>query len=341
MKRLLSLFLLAALLLGGCSVRPAEPARKQYTATFLTLFDTLTTIVGHGENEEAFQLQAQAIHDDLLQYHQLFDIYKDYEGINNLKTINDNAGIAPVKVDTAIISLLKDCSAYCQATGGSTNAALGSVLALWHEARTDSLDDPANAYLPDAEALRSAASHADFDDVIIDETASTVYIADPGLRLDVGAIAKGWAVQRVAENAPSGMLISVGGNVCATGPKDESGAPWIIGIQNPDGDDYLHTVYLTRGSVVTSGDYQRAYSVNGEIYHHIIDPQTLYPSRYWRSVSVICNDSGDADALSTALFVLPMHEGLALLENYDAEAMWVNSDGKIAYSPGFEALIRT
>ena len=341
MRRIIPLVLLLALLLGGCAAKPSAQEEKQYTATFLTLFDTVTTVVGRAESEDAFTAKAQAIYDELLEYHRLFDIYTDYEGINNLKTVNDNAGIAPVEVDGRIIALLKDCKTYCATTGGSVNAAMGSVLSLWHEARNDSLDDPANAYIPDENALREAAQHMDFGDVVIDEAASTVYIADPALMLDVGAIAKGWAVQQAAENVPSGMLISVGGNVCATGPKDENGTAWVIGIQDPDGGDYLHTIYLTKGSVVTSGDYQRAYSVNAEVYHHIIDPKTLYPSGYFRSVTVICEDSGLADALSTALFVLPLEEGRALLTEYGAEAMWVDKDGKIHYSSGFEELIRT
>jgi len=333
--------LLLAFLLVGCAVMPSVPAEKQYTATFLTLFDTVTTIVGRAESEEAFHAKAQEIHDVLLEYHRLFDIYTDYEGLNNLKTVNDNAGIAPVKVDERIISLLKDCRYYWEITGGSVNAAMGSVLYLWHEARNDSLNDPANAYVPDKDALSEASRHVNFNDVVIDEAASEVYIADPALRLDVGAVAKGWAVQKVAETAPSGMLISVGGNVCATGPKDESGTAWVIGIQDPDGGDYLHTVYLAKGSVVTSGDYQRAYSVNGELYHHIIDPETLHPSGYFRSVTIICEDSGLADALSTALFVLPIEEGRALAEACGAEAMWVDAEGEIQYSLGFEKLIRT
>ena len=341
MKRGICALLLLSILLSGCTGQ-AEPEQKQYTATFLTLFDTVTTIVGRADSEEAFRETAQAVHDALLQYHQLFDIYHDYEGLNNLKTVNDNAGIGPVTVDRKVIDLLLDCKTYCQVTNGKVNAAMGSVLLLWHEARNDGIDDPANAYLPDDDTLKEAAIHTDFDAVVIDEAASTVYITDPAVRLDVGAIAKGWSVQRVSENTPKGLLISVGGNVCATGPKDENGTPWVIGVQNPDGGEaYLHTLYVTGGSVVTSGDYQRAYMVDGELYHHIIDPDTLYPSRYWRSVTIVCDDSGLADALSTALFVLPQEEGQQLLTQFDARAMWVGQDGHILYSPGFAELIRT
>lgn len=341
MKRLLCLFLAVCLLLAGCGVKPEL---KKYNATYLTLFDTVTTVVGFAESEEAFTAQAQKIHDELLVYHQLFDVYNDYEGINNLKTVNDNAGIAPVEVDEKIILLLKGCKRYYEFTEGKVNVAMGSVLQLWHEARNDGINDPANAYLPDADALAEAIRHTDPNNIIIDEAASTVYLADPLMRLDVGAIAKGWAAEEVAEASPSGLLLSVGGNVCATGPKDESGTPWVIGVENPNGGDYLHTIYVSSGSVVTSGDYQRAYAVDGKVYHHIIDPNTLFPSAYWRSVTVVCPHSALADALSTALFLLPLEEGKALLEKAGsmggAEAMWVDADGEIYYSDKFQAMIR-
>ena len=339
MKRFFPLLLALALLLCGCD--GARTEQQQYTATFLTVFDTVTTVVGRDTSEEAFTEKAQAVHDGLLVYHQLFDIYHEYEGLNNLKTINDHPGEA-IEVDRAVIDLLTDCKAYYELTDGRVNAAMGSVLYLWHEARNDGLDDPMHAYLPDAEALAEAAKHTSWDSVVIDPENSTVTITDPALRLDVGAIAKGWSVQRVAETAPEGLLISVGGNVCATGPKDESGTPWVVGVQDPDGgSEYLHTLYLTKGSMVTSGDYQRTYLVDGEFYHHIIDPDTLYPGRLWRAVTVVCPDSGLADALSTALFLLPMEEGQKLLDACDSVAMWVGADGEIHYSTGFEDLIRT
>ena len=339
MKRTLALFLILSLLLTGCAGAGEE--LKQYSATFLTVFDTVTTIVGRETSETAFTEKAQAVHDVLLRYHQLFDIYHEYEGLNNLKTINDHPGEA-VEVDQAVIDLLLDCKAYYELTNGRVNAAMGSVLYLWHEAREDGLNDFANAYLPDEAALREAAAHTAWDSVVIDEANRTVTLTDPALRLDVGAIAKGWAVQRAVESAPEGLLISVGGNVCATGPKDSTGTPWVVGVQDPDGgENYLHTLYLTRGSMVTSGDYQRAYLVDGEIYHHIIDPDTLYPGRLWRAVTVVCPDSGLADALSTALFLLPRDAGQKLLTQCESYAMWVDADGEIFYSEGFKDLIRT
>ena len=343
MKRcVLPLLLAAALLLGGCSAQAAQE-KSQYQASFLTLFDTVTTIVGYAESEAEFHAQAQAIHDQLLEYHQLFDIYEEYEGVNNLKTVNDHAGVAPVEVDGRIIALLTDCRELYETTHGRVNVAMGSVLRLWHDARSAGVEHPEAAALPEPSALQEAAEHISFDTVLIDEAASTVYLADPAQSLDVGAIAKGWAVEQVCRSAPAGLLISVGGNVCATGPRPTDGSAWVVGIQKPDGgaDEYLHTLYVPGGSVVSSGDYQRYFTVNGQRYHHIIDPDTLHPAAYWRSVTVSCPDSGLADALSTALFTLPLEEGRALAQDYGAEAMWLSADGTAHYTPGFEANIRT
>ena len=341
MKRLICTILLLAILLSGCSTFQPNQESKQYNATFLDLFDTVTTIVGKAGSEAEFQEKAQAVHDELLRLHQLFDIYHEYDGINNLKTVNDAAGIKAIKVDPAIMLLLADCKEYYTATAGKVNVAMGSVLQLWHKARNDSINDPPNAYLPDSDALAEAAKHTDFDQVIIDKNASTVFISDPKLQLDVGAIAKGWATQLVADCSPQGLLISVGGNVCATGPKDDNGTPWVVGIQNPDGGDYLHTVHVFDECVVTSGDYQRYFVVDGKPYHHIIDPLTQQPGAYWRSVTIVCQDSGLADALSTALFLMPRSVGQMLLDQYGAEAMWVNAKGEIYYSPGFETIIKS
>lgn len=334
-------FVLAAVLMTGCAAPVKTEEKKQYQATFLTLFDTVTTIMGFAQTEEEFGKITDNIYKELEKYHQLFDIYNEYEA-NNLKTINDRAGIEPVTVESEIIEMLLDCKEYYEATEGKVNVAMGSVLQLWHETRDAGIHDPENAVLPDSRMLKEAAMHCNIEDVIIDEEASTVYIKDPKLRLDVGAIAKGWAVERVCSQAPEGLLVSVGGNVRATGPKPGN-TPWVVGIQSPEGDgsDYLHTLYVNRESVVTSGDYQRYYMVDGKMYHHLIDPETLYPAARWKSVSVVCEDSGLADALSTALFLLSREEGQKILDQYNACAMWAVSEKEIYYSIGFEKLIRT
>lgn len=338
MKRILSICIIVCLLLCGCEGFLLLPP-KQYTATFMDLFDTVTSIVGYAKSEEEFQSQAQKLHDELLIYHQLFDIYKEYDGINNLKTVNDHAGIDPVVVDRKIVDLLLACKDYNKLTDGKVNVAMGSVLSLWHDARNEGLQDPENARLPDLTELQNAAKHTDMDCIVIDQDASTVYISDPLASLDVGAIAKGWATQQVAESAPEGMLLSVGGNICATGPK-QGNASWGIGIRHPEKDKNLYVIDLETGSVVTSGDYQRTYAVDGVEYHHIIDPATQMPARHWRSVTVIGDDSGLADALSTALFLMPLEEGRALAEKCGVDVLWVDHNSEEFMTDGFRSVIR-
>lgn len=326
MKRLLTL-LLTGVLLTGCGPTPV----RRYTASFLDLFDTVTTVVGYAASETAFRETVQTLRNELRTYHQLFDIYHDYPGLANLKTVNDNAGIQPVRVDRRILALLRDCQIYAEQTGGAVNVAMGSVLALWHEARETGIA------LPPQAALEAAMEHCAIQSVQLDEAAQTVYLSDPALRLDVGAVAKGWAVQRVCEQAPSGLLVSVGGNVFATGTKPD-GTAWRVGVQRDAGGSRSDTLAISVGAVVTSGDWQRYYTVDGVRYAHILDPATGYPARRWQSVTVICADAGLADVLSTALFVLPQAAGQRLLDAAGAEAVWYAADGTSAESPGYAAL---
>ena len=340
MKNRLLCFVLCLLLLPLPA--RAEAEMKRYNASFLDLFNTVTIIVGCDDNVAEFRAIAQRIHDELEVYHRLYDIYNDYEGMNNLKTVNDMAGVAPVEVDRRIIDLLLFCRDMADKTGGLVDVTMGSVLALWHEARVYGIDWPEEAYLPDEAALQEAAKHTGFDRLVIDEEAGTVYLTDPDARLDVGAIGKGYAVEMVARTLPEGLLLSVGGNIRATGDNPMTGAHWTAGVQDPDGsqNDYLHVLYVDGVSVVTSGDYQRYYTVDGVRYGHIIDPRTLYPTGLWRAVCILAPDSGLADALSTALYLLPVEEGQKLLDLFGAEAMWIPDNGEYVYSPGFQSYIK-
>ena len=333
MRRMGALLVLLAVLLAGCA-----PGRQVYEATFLDVFDTVTTLRGYDVSRQTFQTRAEQVHEALLEYHRLFDIYTDFPG--GLKRVNDSAGIDPVAVEPEVIALLKDCRQASDLTGGRVNAAMGSVLSLWHDAREAGLADPDYAALPDRAALEEAAKHISFDTVQLDEEAGTVYLADPAQRLDVGAIAKGWAAQRAAQLLPEGYVLSVGGNVCTRGVKPD-GSRWMIAVQSPEqGAGNLCVTALSGQCLVTSGDYQRGYTVDGKRYHHIIDPDTLMPASFWRSVTVLAQDSALADCLSTALFLLPLEEGKTLAAQCGAEAMWVDAGLNVTQTPGFAAVVQ-
>ena len=342
-KRLLALTVAGAVALtaAACS---QKPVLTRYDAQFLQLFDTVTSVVGYAKDKETFTAYAQELHDELEVYHQLYDIYKEYDGINNIKTMNDNAGIEPVVVDEKIIDMLELAKELDVKTNGYFNVAMGSVLSIWHGYRTMGIDDPETAELPPMEKLKAASEHMNIQDVVIDREASTVYLADPEMSLDVGAIAKGYATEMVCrkleEDGLTNALVSVGGNVRAIGTKDD-GSKWKLGIQNPDLSSetkYLHMIAVDDMSLVTSGVYQRYYTVDGVQYHHIVNPDTLMPWFEYDSVSILCKDSGIADALSTAVFNMTQEDGQALIESMDGvEAMWLYPDGSEKYSSGFQA----
>lgn len=331
-----------ALSLAGCA-----KSQTKYDATFLDLFDTASTIIGYADDEQTFKDNVNAVYEQLSDYNKLFDIYNDYDGINNIKTINDNAGVSPVKVDERIIEMLLFSKEVYTLTNGRVNIAMGSVLSVWHDYRESGINDPANAEVPPMEKLNEAAKHTDINNVVIDSTVGTVYLSDPLMSLDVGAIAKGYAAGKAQQAAIAlGLnhyLMSIGGNVCPVGAKTDSGDAWVVGIQSPyDGSGYYNTIYDTDYCVVTSGNYQRYYEVNGVKYHHIIDSDTLMPANYFDSVTVLCRDSGLADGLSTALYLMPIEQGKELVKSLDGvEAMWIISESEAVYTDGFKALIKS
>jgi len=329
---------------------PACNASKKtrYEAQFLKLFDTVTEIVAYMDTKEEFTDFSNLIYNNLKTYHELYDIYNDYPGVVNVKTINDNAGKKPVKVDKKIIDLLLLGKKIYKESDGKQDIALGSVTSIWLKYRTQGIDDPENAALPPMSDLKAAAAHADINKVIIDEKASTVYLSDPKMSLDVGAIGKGYATEQVCQLAiakgyKSGLL-SVGGNVRAIGDKGVNNELWNVGIQNPDKDSKdktLGVVLLKNMSLVTSGIYERYYTVNGKNYHHIIDPKTLMPSTYYKAVTILCPDSGMADALSTAVFNMSYEDGLKLISTMpNTEVLWVFLDGEMKYSPHFKDYLK-
>ena len=345
MKRLASIILAFLFLLPLAACSHGKTAQS-YSKSFNDLFDTASTISAVDSSQEAFNSRFAAVYGILKAYSQKFDIYADYDGVVNLKTVNDNAG-SSVKVDSDIIELLKYGKSVYSSTDGKVNIAMGSVLSLWHESRENALKNPKTASLPDNNALKNAAKYTNIDDLIIDENNSTVMLKSKNMSLDVGAIAKGFVCEKITEYIKNNdiwqsAVISLGGNVKTVGTKHNDGkTKFNIAVENPSGGDYLCTVGASNGlSVVTSGDYQRTFTVDGKKYCHIINPDTLMPSEYMSAVTVVCTDSAKCDAMSTALFNMSIADGVRLVNSTDGlYAMWVDKNGKITYSNGFEDLI--
>lgn len=347
----IKIFVLALALLclfSSCAFpKPEEnqPALQKFSDYKFDYFDTVSKITGYAESREAFDLVAQSVFAELEEYHRLYTIYHRYEGLENLRTINDlkDGEHRTVTVDRRIIDLLLYAKEMYALTNGQMNIAMGSVLSIWHEYREEGLDDPENATLPPMEDLLAAAGHTDIQNLVIDEEALTVRLTDPKMKLDVGALAKGYAVEMLAESLEkqgiTGYVLNIGGNVRTIGTKPD-GTGWTVGIEDPldpQNGDYIAYLSLAGQSLVTSGSYQRYYTVDGKRYHHIVNPETLMPAEGFVSVSVLTGHSGLGDALSTALFCMTLEEGQALVASLpEVEAQWVLPDGSRQTSNGWK-----
>lgn len=288
--------------------------KKRY---FYDYFDTSGAFYDYTVTDESeFEALADRVEAMLLEYHKLYDIYHEYDGITNLATLNKTAGTGAKKVDRKIIDLLLFAKEMHEETDGMVNIAFGAVLSIWHDYRE------AGVELPPASALSEAALHTSFDSVIIDEEALTVEILDPMLSLDVGAVGKGFAVEAVAKmlesEGKSGCVLDVGGNLRTIGKKPD-GSGWTAGIINPDRmsvQSYVYTMTISDSALVTSGSYERFYTVGGVNYHHIINPNTLMPENYYLSVSIKSSSSALSDALSTAIFNMTYDEAVSFVNSH-------------------------
>lgn len=342
---ILSLALLAALL-TGCAGPAAkiEPQGKAYFA----YFDTVSYVYSYaGDSAEQFEARSAEVSGILEEYHRLFDIYHEYSGLNNLCTVNRLAGGDPVQVDEKLIDfLLRARELYAQ-TDGEMNVMMGAVLRLWHDRRAAAEQDRGAAALPSEAELRAASAHTGISLLEIDAERSTVRLSDPEASLDVGALGKGYATEMAAQRLEAlgadGYVLNVGGNIRIIGTKPD-GSGWVTGIRDPNRAEgnFITSLYLADTACVTSGVYERYYTVDGVRYHHVIDRDTLYPADYFASITVVTRDSALADALSTALFCMPYEDGLKLAGQMDGvELLWVFPDGETRHTPGLADYIKT
>lgn len=358
-KLVLSLLSLSMMMImTGCS------KKYELMSHYITgPFDTITTYMSYVSSEDEFNEQCDYIEEQLNYYDQLFDKYNTYNGMNNLKTINDNAGKKAIEVDQALIDLLNLSIERNRKISSKVNIAFGSVINIWHDYREEAESHDGVGTVPSDEELEKANQHTSIDSIEIDEKKKTVYINDALASIDVGATAKGYAIELIKdgliEMGVDNFLLSGGGNVASHGQRkiqkegefylDDCADKFCVGIESPQDGNYAasaddpdsenEAVLVVQGeSIVTSGDYQRFYQdVNGVRYHHLIDPETLYPAVHFRSVSIITEDSGLADFLSSAVFLMEYEEGLKLVNSLDGvEAIWLLEDGKIKMSDGLK-----
>lgn len=325
MKRILSLLIVLLLLSTVTACFSGCGGTTVYTSTYFDAFDTVLTLHVVAASPDEANVISRDIHALVLELHRQFDIYHSYDGLANLKTLNDSAGNGtPVALPEDAVSLLSLGKDTYAKTEGKVNICMGSVLSLWHDARTNMTAPPA------PEALAAAAEHVSPDSLVIDAEKGTAMLTDPVASVDVGAIAKGYVAARVQAYAEAqgidSLLFDLGGHVLALGHHPD-GNPWRVGIRNPADSSLYTALEITDASVVTSGNDQRFYEWEGRTYHHLIDPATLLPADYHASVTVVIplTHTDVADGLSTALFLMSETEGKALLTELapEGQGYWI------------------
>jgi FAD:protein FMN transferase len=323
--RLLVIFLLFALL-GSLALQRCAGDRPQQLSRSRILMGTVVEISVHGADPGRLEAAVTTAFAEMARIERLMQPAGEGSDVARLTASTQGAEVAPETA--AVIALGQQVAA---ASGGAFDMGLGRLKALW------GIESEAPR-VPTPEEIRQALAGTGPDGLRL--TDRRVEKASPELAVDLGAIAKGYAIDRASEilrrAGVESASINAGGDIRLIGERD--GRPWRIAIQHPrDAGRELAMLELADVAVVTSGDYERFFEKDGDRYHHIFDPRTGYPAGRCQSVTVVTPSAALADALSTAVFVLGPEEGLTLLRHFpEAESLIVAADGTPHVTPGLE-----
>ncbi len=340
-KKCILLLLISILLLTqyGCGTNLQNEDKVSKTDFY---FDTVITITLYGTKDTALvdECFSMAAH-----YEELFSASKDN---SDIALINQNAGKQAVSVDAETIALIQQGMAFEAMSNGTFSICCGALSSKWNISEIanqlgNDHQGSSDMILKQEEIDEILAAFYDDHSLLIDEWNQTVFLLNPNVQLDLGAIAKGYIADQMRiflnDNGIQSGIINLGGNILTVGPKI-SGKPYQIGITDPfsQSGGVIGGVAIPDGSVVTSGNYERYFIWNDKIYHHILDLETGYPvENDMSSVTIISQSSCNGDALSTICFICGLEKGMELVESLDGiEAIFITKDGQLHFSSGFE-----
>ncbi len=300
------------------------------------LLHTFVEIKAYGENA------GQAIDAAFNEMERINALLNNYNSDSEVSMINRQAGLNPVLISSDTMQALQLAKKFGDISRGAFDITIGPLLELWGFAQEEA---GLGVTEPDIDSVRKAKFYVDYNALELNSGKSrndsgTARLKKRGMRIDVGAFSKGYvadrAMQVLKKNGIANALISAGGTILALGKRPES-TLWRIGIRHPrKPQSFLTVVLLTDKAVSTSGDYEKFYKKNGKKRTHIIDPRTGMPVEKMQSVTVIAKSAVESDALSTALFVLGVDEGIDLVNRLPGvEALIVTGEGKIFFSTGW------
>lgn len=304
------------------TVNDTIPASKEFFA-----MDTYMEVDAYGDNGEKAVAKAEK------EVNKLDSILSTGKSTSEISKLNKNKKQV-VSADT--MSLIKESVKISKETNSAFNPTIYPLMELWGFTTK-------NYYVPKDNEIKPLLNHMDIDNIKIDERKNEVSFKDSNMKIDLGAIAKGYTSSKIIDifkenNIKSGM-VTLGGNVQVLGKKPD-GSLWKVGIQNPIGEDeYLGVLQTSDKAVITSGGYERNFTKNGKIYHHILDLSNGYPANNGlTSVTIISSDGTLADALSTSLFVMGKDKAIDFYKksNYNFDFILYSSDNKLIISDGIK-----
>lgn len=273
----------------------------------------------------------QAIDAVMAQMRHIDATMSTYKSDSEVSRVNAEAAQAPQKISAELFDLLTTAVEYSRLTEGAFDITYASVGFMYDFRRHER---------PNEAQIAHALPAVNYRHLLLDPVASTVKFSQVGVRIDLGGIAKGYAVDCgiaiLRQQGITRALVSAGGDSRIIG--DRFGKPWIIGIRHPDRkDEVIMRLPLTDTAISTSGDYEHFYDEKGTRYHHIIDPRTGHSASRVRSATVLAPTATRTDGLSKTAFVLGAEAALKIYERLgDVDAILVKPDGKVLYSKGLE-----
>jgi len=328
------IFLIMIIILAIGFVQSIQQPNQYQTKEFF--MDTIISIQATGENAD------KAVEGALQKMRQIADKSDRYKAESIVSKINRQAGVKPVKVDQDILAMIKTAKEYSRLTEGRFDITVTPIIELWGFGTDEKK-------VPTSQAIENKLKLVSYKDIIINEEGKTIMLAKSGMKIDLGAVAKGYIVDKAANflknKGIKSVLINAGGNIKTIGTK-YNGEKWRLGIRNPrddeedPNDNYFKVIEVKGTNVVTSGDYERYFMEAGKRYHHILNANTGYPARGLASVTVIADSSLKGDLLSTSLFLLGFDKAKQYIaEHADIEGMLVTTSGKEWQSTGFKDLL--
>ncbi len=325
MKRSIVIVLVAVLAASGCS----RPKTVQKTESIMGTEVTIT-VVAKSAAEGSSAIDAAMA--EVKRFDRMMSLYKDDSEITK---VNLAAGKNPVRVSPEMIEVVEAAQRVSDLTEGAFDVTIGPLVVLWQMRLKE-------GKVPTDREIANIRPRVNYRNIVLDKKASTIFLKEPGMIMDLGGAAKGYVADKVADllraRGIHNAIVALAGDIRVLGRRADN-SPWRIGVQHPREKDKMLTVLdLSDKYISTSGDYERYKIVHKKRYHHILDPRTGKTSEGMEAVTLVCDKGAVGDSLTTALFILGTEKGMKLVRSLGYDAIFEDSQGRMVMTDGIKTM---